>query len=243
MKHTATILEMPTGLQKAKRVLVTAYILVIHFALIYLIGERVLLRYTTVQPLDRATVSDPTSQSAIPTPIPVPEMFADVNTNTDPPLPQEQVPGMSRGLMIPVVGVRPEQLLDNFSDSRSEERFHDAIDIMAPAGTPVVAATDGEIVKFFDSERGGITIYQLTEDRRFVLYYAHLQRRADGVHIGMKVTKGTTIGFVGDTGNAGPGNNHLHFSIAIVNDPKRFWEGTYINPYPFLKDGRVLDAP
>src|SRR6476469_1954174 len=93
---------------------------------------------------------------------------------------------------------------------------------MAPAGTRVVAAFDGAIVKFFDSERGGITIYQVTPDKKFVLYYPHLQRRADCISEHMPVKQGTTIGFFGDTGNAGPGNNHLHFSIAAVTDPNRF---------------------
>ncbi len=230
---------MPTVLQQAKRVLIIGYIIVIHIALVYFIGERLLARYTDIRPVDNATVTDPTQRSTIPTPIPVPESFADVNTNAEiiaPPI------TMTSGLMIPVVGIKPEQLLDTFSDSRSEGRHHDAIDIPAPAGTPVVAATSGEIVRFFDSERGGITIYQLTEDRRFVLYYGHLQRRADELQVGMKVTKGATIGYVGDTGNAGPGNNHLHFSISLVTDPKRFWEGTQINPYPILKNGESLDA-
>lgn len=223
--------------------LITAYLIAIHVALIYLIGDKVLPRYTVVQPLDRTSVNDPTTQSAIPTPIPVPESFADLNTNTEIVSPQTATAMMTPGLMIPVAGVKPEQLLDTFSDSRSEGRSHDSIDIMAPAGTPVLAATTGELIKFFDSERGGITIYQLTEDRRFLLYYAHLQRRADGLAVGMKVTKGTTIGYVGDTGNAGPGNNHLHFSIAIVTDPKRTWEGTNINPYPILKNGLPLTTP
>ena len=71
-----------------------------------------------------------------------------------------------------------------------------------------------------------------------MLYYAHLQKRADGIAPGMTVKRGTTIGFVGDTGNAGPGNFHLHFSVAIVTDPKRFWSGTYLNPYPILKSGQ-----
>jgi murein DD-endopeptidase MepM/ murein hydrolase activator NlpD len=108
---------------------------------------------------------------------------------------------------------------------------------MAPVGTPVVAATDGEIMRFFDSERGGITIYQMTNDRKFILYYAHLQRRATEITVGMNVRQGTTIGFVGDTGNAGVGNYHLHFSIARITDPKKFWTGVYLNPYPLLKAG------
>ena len=138
-------------------------------------------------------------------------------------------------LIIPVAGVKPEQLLDTFSDARSEGRVHDAIDIPAPAGTPVLAAADGEIAKLFQSERGGTTIYQLSTDRRLIFYYAHLQRYADGLVEGKFVKQGEIIGYVGDTGNAGAGNFHLHFSISIVADPKRYWEGTNINPYPLLR--------
>lgn len=189
-------------------------------------------------------MADPSEVKAVQTPLPVPEAFADpidTNSNTNANLNSEPAPAnpAAPGLIIPVAGVRPDQLIDTFSDSRSEGRFHDAIDIPAAAGTPVVAASDGEIVKFWDSERGGITVYQLTADRKYILYYAHLQRRADEISIGTRVQKGTTIGFVGDTGNAGTGNFHLHFSIAIVTDPKRFWSGTNINPYPVLKSGQL----
>lgn len=138
-------------------------------------------------------------------------------------------------LIIPVVGVKPTQLLDTFADARSEGRVHDAIDIPAPAGTAVVAAADGEILKLFQSERGGTTIYQLSTNRKLVFYYAHLQGYADGLVAGKFARQGEVIGYVGDTGNAGAGNFHLHFSIAIVNDPKRYWEGTNINPYPLLR--------
>lgn len=140
----------------------------------------------------------------------------------------------TRKLIVPVVGVRPDQLLDTFADARSEGRVHDAIDIPAPAGTPVVAAADGEIVKLFASERGGTTVYQLSADKKFIFYYAHLQRYADGLTAGKFVRQGETIAYVGDTGNAGAGNFHLHFSIAVISDPKRYWEGVNINPYPLL---------
>lgn len=139
-------------------------------------------------------------------------------------------------LIIPVVGVRPDQLLDTFTDARSEGRVHDAIDIPAPAGTAVVAAADGEIIKLFQSERGGTTIYQLSADKKLVFYYAHLQRYADGLAAGKFVRQGEVIAYVGDTGNAGAGNYHLHFSISVVADPKRYWEGTNINPYPILRN-------
>jgi murein DD-endopeptidase MepM/ murein hydrolase activator NlpD len=145
---------------------------------------------------------------------------------------QEGVPGK---LIVPVAGVRPDQLQDTFAQSRSEGRVHDAIDILAPKGTRVLAAADGTIVKLFHSDRGGTTIYQSSVDRKFIYYYAHLDRYADGLTEGHFARQGETIAYVGDTGNAGAGNYHLHFSIAVVSDPKRYWEGTNINPYPLLK--------
>jgi peptidoglycan LD-endopeptidase LytH len=138
-------------------------------------------------------------------------------------------------LIVPVAGVRREQLIDTFSEARSEGRTHDAIDIPAPAGTSVLAAANGEIIKLFHSDRGGTTIYQLSADRKLVFYYAHLQGYAPNLQEGQYAHQGDVIGYVGDTGNAGPGNFHLHFSIAILSDPKRYWEGTNINPYPLLR--------
>ena len=182
----------------------------------------------------------PAEPVAIGTPLPAPP--------TDPiaPAPEElpaapvPAPDVSSSvgkvnLIIPVAGVRPEQLLDTFGDARSEGRLHDAIDIMAPAGTPVLAAADGRIVQLFQSERGGITIYQLGANQEVIFYYAHLASYAAGLAEGNNVRQGDVIAYVGDTGNAGPGNYHLHFSIAVVSDPKRYWEGININPYPLLR--------
>jgi murein DD-endopeptidase MepM/ murein hydrolase activator NlpD len=137
-------------------------------------------------------------------------------------------------LQIPVAGIRPEQLQDTYTQSRSEGRTHNAIDIMAARNTPVVAAVDGTVVKLFQSERGGITLYQLGTDNRTVYYYAHLERYADGLAENRFMRRGELLGYVGDSGNAGRDNCHLHFSIWLVNDPKRFWEGENINPYPLL---------
>lgn len=168
----------------------------------------------------------PTSPVAIGTPLP-PE-----------PTPTPEVTNFvgQVNLIIPVAGVRPDQLLDTFDDARSEGRVHDAIDIMAAAETPVLAAADGKILKLFHSDRGGTTIYQLNTNGDLVFYYAHLSHYADGLTEGNIVKQGEVIAYVGDTGNAGPGNYHLHFSIATVSDPKRYWEGTNINPYPLLHD-------
>ncbi|HEX8130598.1 MAG TPA: peptidoglycan DD-metalloendopeptidase family protein [Pyrinomonadaceae bacterium] len=138
------------------------------------------------------------------------------------------------GLLIPVAGVRPEQLQDTYTQSRNEGRTHNAIDIMAARNTPVVAATDGRVIKLFQSERGGITLYQLGTDNRTVYYYAHLERYADGIAENHFARRGELLGYVGDSGNAGKDNCHLHFSIWLVTDPKRFWDGENINPYPLL---------
>ena len=139
-------------------------------------------------------------------------------------------------LIIPVAGVQPDKLLDTFSDARSEGRTHDAIDILAAAETPVLAAADGKILKLFQSERGGTTIYQISSNQELIFYYAHLSHYAAGLAEGNIVRQGEVIAYVGDTGNAGAGNYHLHFSIAAVSDPKRYWEGTNINPYPLLRN-------
>jgi peptidoglycan LD-endopeptidase LytH len=141
----------------------------------------------------------------------------------------------SDALTIPVAGVRPEQLRDTFNEARSEGRSHNALDIMASCGTPAVAATAGKIIKLFQSARGGITIYQLGYDNRTVYYYAHLARYADGLTEGGLARQGEVIGYVGDTGNVAPGGCHLHFAIWIVTDPKRYWNGENINPYPLLR--------
>lgn len=155
-------------------------------------------------------------------------------SNTSPTVADPTSPSPA-GLIIPVAGVRPEQLRDTFSESRSEGRIHDAIDIPAPRGTAVLAVADGPIVKLFQSARGGTTIYQLSVDGKFVYYYAHLDRYAEGLVGGHFAKQGETIAYVGDTGNAGAGNYHLHFSIAEISNPKDFWHGVNINPYPLLR--------
>lgn len=137
-------------------------------------------------------------------------------------------------LIIPVAGVRAGDLRDTYNAARSEGRLHNAIDIMAPAGTPVLATSDGEIARFFYSDRGGNTIYQWSPDKKAVFYYAHLERYADGLAAGQYARQGQVIAYVGDTGNAGAGNYHLHFSIWLVTAPKRYWDGVNINPYPIL---------
>jgi murein DD-endopeptidase MepM/ murein hydrolase activator NlpD len=151
--------------------------------------------------------------------------------------PQSPVAGAANGasLLIPVAGIRPQDLQDTFNNARSEGRTHDAIDIIAPRHTPVIATADGRIAKLFNSVKGGITIYQLSTDEKTVYYYAHLERYADGLREGHFARRGETIGYVGDSGNATPGNCHLHFQVYLVTDPKRIWDGTELNPYTLLR--------
>jgi murein DD-endopeptidase MepM/ murein hydrolase activator NlpD len=151
----------------------------------------------------------------------------------DAPVPAAAGPALS--LIIPVDGITPAQLSDTFTDARGEGRLHDAIDIMAPTGTPVRAVADGRIVKLFDSKPGGLTIYQFDATDTVAFYYAHLDRYADGVAEGQQVKQGDLVGYVGYTGNANPAGPHLHFAIMVLGPEKKWWQGAAINPYPYLR--------
>jgi murein DD-endopeptidase MepM/ murein hydrolase activator NlpD len=144
------------------------------------------------------------------------------------------LPADTAQLLIPVQGKSAADLADTFTDARSQGRLHDAIDIMAAAGTPVLAVADGTVEKLFYSERGGITIYQFEPTGKYAYYYAHLQRYADGLAEKQAIRRGQVIGYVGSTGNASPDAPHLHFAIFLLGPEKRWWEGTAINPYPVL---------
>ena len=138
------------------------------------------------------------------------------------------------GLLIPVQGAGFETLTDTFDEARGSERRHEALDIMAPAGTPVLAVADGTIEKLFDSERGGLTIYQFEPTGRYAYYYAHLQAYAPGIVEGQPVRRGDVLGTVGSTGNADPAAPHLHFAVFRLTPEKQWWVGEPINPYPLL---------
>lgn len=139
-----------------------------------------------------------------------------------------------RSLRIPVEGVRPDQLVESFSDQRSGSRAHEALDILAPRNTPVTAVEDGTVARLFYSKAGGITIYQFDPTEQFCYYYAHLERYADGLQEGAKVRKGQVLGYVGTSGNAPKDTPHLHFAVFRLTAAKHWWEGTPIDPYPVL---------
>ena len=144
------------------------------------------------------------------------------------------------GLAIPVAGVKQEELIDTYTQARAGgARRHDAIDIMAPVGRPVVAAAPGTVEKLFTSQGGGITAYVRSNDGRWSYYYAHLSAYAPGLREGLRVRRGTPIGFVGYTGNANPEGPHLHFAINRMQPGEKWHQGAPINPYPLLAGDRV----
>ena len=136
-----------------------------------------------------------------------------------------------RDLRLPVSGLNPQSLTRSFADKRGSNRLHEAIDILAPRHTPVLAVEDGVLVKFFHSKAGGNTIYQFDPASRYAYYYAHLDRYAAGVKEGDRVKKGQVIGHVGTTGNAPPKTPHLHFAIFRLTEQKQWWKGAPIDPF------------
>jgi murein DD-endopeptidase MepM/ murein hydrolase activator NlpD len=136
----------------------------------------------------------------------------------------------ARHLPIPVEGVAAAMLVPTFHEARGEHE-HEALDILAPRGTGVIAVENGRIAKLFTSERGGLTIYLFDPAGVYCYYYAHLDQYAEGLHDGQEVVRGETIGYVGTTGNAPPNTPHLHFAVFKVGPEKRWWQGTAIDPY------------
>lgn len=146
-----------------------------------------------------------------------------------------EIPGdlAAKRLSIPVPGIKPSDLRPSFFEVRGQHR-HEATDIMAPRGTPVVAVEDGTIAKLFISVPGGVTIYQFDPTRTYAYYYAHLDHYAVTLRQGGAVKRGQVIGYVGSTGDADPAHPHLHFAIFRLGPEKQWWKGEALDPYPAL---------
>ena len=142
-----------------------------------------------------------------------------------------------RHLLLPVQGYDVRQLRDNFAEKRGA-RVHEAIDMLAARGTPVLAVDDGVVKRLFTSAAGGLTVYEFDRDGSFSYYYAHLDRYAEGLREGQAVKKGDRLGYVGTSGNAPRDTPHLHFTIFKLAPTRRWWEGTPIDPYPLWALGR-----
>ncbi|MBW6525442.1 M23 family metallopeptidase [Sphingomonas sp. RHCKR7] len=153
-------------------------------------------------------------------------------SSTAAPTPVAPVPGK---LLVPVAGVERAALRSSWGEARGGgTRGHQGIDIMAPAGTPVLAAADGRVEKLYESGLGGTTLYQRAADGAWEFYYAHLSGYAPGLAEGQAVRAGQVIAYVGDTGDAGPGNYHLHFGLSRMPAGARWWQGEPLDPYPYL---------
>ncbi|MEP6729826.1 MAG: M23 family metallopeptidase [bacterium] len=138
-------------------------------------------------------------------------------------------------LTIPVAGVLASALYDTYSELRGGTRQHEALDILAPRGTPVLSASNGRVLKLFNSQAGGMMVYATDSTERFILMYGHLDAYAPGLSDGQTLTRGQQIGVVGTTGNAPVNTPHLHFAIARSSDVTQWWKGAPVNPYPLLR--------
>jgi murein DD-endopeptidase MepM/ murein hydrolase activator NlpD len=194
------------------------------------------------------TTADLVNASAAPTPRSVrPSVSAETApaspgivpppTTAPSPAPRTPFEGFAIGrepLVMQVEGARSSDLRDSFEEQRGGTRRHEAIDIPAPRGTPVVAAVDGTVEKLFTSKQGGLTVYEFDRARTTCYYYAHLDSYAEGIRERMVVHRGDRLGYVGSTGDASPDAPHLHFQIFQLGPEKQWWVGTPVNPYPFL---------
>lgn len=187
-----------------------------------LVATHALPRSTTTSAPPPAHSQPPASHAAGPVPPPAPEVTED-----------ELALLRARELTLPIVGLTPDHIPDTFAELRGDRR-HEALDLVAPAGTPVAAVEDGTIAKLFASDAGGLTVYHVDPSATYAYYYAHLDRYAEGLHDGRVITRGEVIGYVGTSGNAGT-TPHLHFAIFKLGPEKRWWEGTPVNPYLVLR--------
>ena len=139
-------------------------------------------------------------------------------------------------LMVPVDGIRPDQIRDSFNEPRDGQRVHLATDILAPRGTPVLSVGRGRVFRMSQNALGGITVYTLDESGKFVFYYAHLERYSDAVTVGLELKAGDVLGYVGTSGNAPPDTPHLHFqAMKIRTGNKPWWSGTPVDVRPFFR--------
>jgi murein DD-endopeptidase MepM/ murein hydrolase activator NlpD len=174
----------------------------------------------------------------VPAPLPMPHITAssgDISDTTPPETSASDLATLSAELIIPLAGVKAGELRDTFNESRGGgARKHEALDIMAPRGTPVLSASAGRVLKLHNSKDGGLMVYAADASDRFVLMYAHLDRYAEGMRDSLPLRQGEIIGYVGTTGNAAENAPHLHFAIAHPRDVKLWWTGTAIDPRPLL---------
>jgi peptidoglycan LD-endopeptidase LytH len=148
----------------------------------------------------------------------------------------------AKRLLFPVLGFSIERTKDSFRDRRGQKRLHNALDILAPRGTPVVSTDSGRILKLYRNELGGLMVYASDAEGRYIYSYAHLDRYRPGLKEGAPIARGDTIGYVGTTGNAPANIPHLHFAILRSKNVKRWSRGTPVNPFEVFKSSGSNDG-
>jgi peptidoglycan LD-endopeptidase LytH len=229
-------------MKEAKRLRPAASWLVFAAAMGFLGGMMVMAALVTMFPSGAAVVTEPLVQAA-PRKVEVKPTRKEEPAPVAPPPAATTVPALNsvvedlrnRQLTLPVRGIKRDDLRDTFNETRGSSRRHEALDVLAPRNTPVLAVEDGKIAKLFLSDAGGITIYQFDPSEAYCYYYAHLERYAEGVKDGAPIKRGEVIGYVGTTGNAPRDTPHLHFAIFKLTDDKKWWQGTAIDPYSVLR--------
>lgn len=146
-------------------------------------------------------------------------------------LPEDELAALfETGFPLPIEAFPTAKLRDTFNAPRGRHRRHHAIDLPAPRGTPIVAVVDGTIERLGRDRRGGKVVYLRDASGKFIYYFAHLSRHAEGLSVGDEVVKGQKLGEVGTTGRV-IGGPHLHFAIFRDSETPSPWKGLAINPY------------
>lgn len=121
-------------------------------------------------------------------------------------------------------------VLDNFGDPRGT-RVHQGADLLATLGQPVYAVADGTLTDQWIAGNSNALLsgnaWRLDDTGGTYYFYAHLAGFAPGLTEGSTVRRGQVIGYVGDTGNPGTGNYHLHFEVHLGG-------GAAVNPLPLM---------
>jgi len=169
----------------------------------------------------------------VPTPLTVPPVVSAPPVRGDADRKMPESTGTPH-LAMPLAGINPSSLTESFYDTR-DGRTHEALDLPAARGTPVLAVAEGNVAKLFTSKQGGLTVYQFDNSQKYCFYYAHLDRYQPGLKEGTLLRKGEVLGYVGSTGNANANSPHLHLAVFELGPEKKWWQGKAIDPLPLLK--------
>jgi peptidoglycan LD-endopeptidase LytH len=143
-------------------------------------------------------------------------------------------------LHFPAAGGGAHSIQSRFGvDRDGGRRRHEGVDIFAPRGTPVLAASDGFVTNVGENTLGGRVVWVWDIPRGARLYYAHLQDQL--VRQGAFVRAGDTLGTVGNTGNATTTAPHLHFGIYARGEGAIDPDG-FIRPVSETADNPVVTA-